>query len=88
MQVHLPAELEAFVQRLIDRGLFSAPGQVFEAALWLLKDQADLHEVKLAELKTRIAVGIEQADRGELIDGELVFSRLREKIEKRAGNTP
>jgi antitoxin ParD1/3/4 len=66
MQVYLPAELEAFVQRLIDSGAYCAPSEVVHDALWLLKDQADLYKVKLVELRKLIAVGIEQADRGEV----------------------
>ena len=85
MQIQLPPELEAFVQEMIAAGLYQAPSEVIRDALWLLKDQAELRKVKLAELQKLLAAGIEQADRGELLDGESVFSRLREKIDKRSG---
>jgi antitoxin ParD1/3/4 len=88
MQVYLPAELEAFVQQLVDSGAYCAPSEVVHDALWLLKDQADLQKIKLAELRKLIAVGIEQANRGELIEGEIVFAKLREKIQKHTSQTP
>ena len=88
MDAILPKELEAFVQQLIDGGHFDCPAQAIETGLWLLKDQYELYKIKRDELKKLIAVGIEQADRGEVIDGELVFGKLREKIEKNTGRAP
>ncbi|MFN8555571.1 MAG: hypothetical protein U0103_29245 [Candidatus Obscuribacterales bacterium] len=38
-----------------------------------------LDEVSLRELRRSISIGIEQADRGELIQGDEVFRRLRER---------
>jgi antitoxin ParD1/3/4 len=66
IQIPLPPGLEAFVQDLIDTGRYPSPEEVVHDALWLLKDQADLRAIKLAELRKQIAVGIEQADRGEV----------------------
>ncbi len=33
------------------------------------------------ELRARIAVGLEQADRGELLDGEEVFREIEKRLE-------
>lgn len=41
-----------------------------------------LHD-KWAELKREIAIGVEEADRGELIDGDVVFQQLRDRLEQR-----
>jgi hypothetical protein len=38
-----------------------------------------LEQLKMEKLKQAIQTGIEQADRGELIDGDEVFSPLRER---------
>jgi antitoxin ParD1/3/4 len=88
MQIHLTPELEAFVQQLVADGHFAAPDQAVETALWLLKDQYELYKVKREELRKLIAVGIEQLDRGEGIDGELVFSKLNAKIQAQLGQNP
>jgi antitoxin ParD1/3/4 len=66
IQIQLPPGLQVFVQDLIDTGRYPSPEEVIHDALWLLKDQADLRALKLAELRKQIAIGIEQADRGEV----------------------
>lgn len=38
-----------------------------------------LDELKLADLKKAIQVGIEQSDRGDFVDGDEVFSQMRER---------
>ena len=65
MQIHLPAELEAFVQQLIESGAYGTPSEIVHDALWLLKDHEVLRGAKLAELRELIAVGVEQAERGQ-----------------------
>ena len=42
-----------------------------------------LHAMKREELRREIQIGIDQADGGELLDGEEVFEKLRTKV--RAG---
>ena len=94
MQVHLPAELEAFVQQLVESGAYLTPGEVLEHALWLLKDYVDLNKIKLAELKKLIAVGVEQADRGQVapLDIEAIkakaAARLQQEQAREAGECP
>jgi antitoxin ParD1/3/4 len=85
MQVQLTAEMEAFVQILVARGLFLSPDDAVQNALNLLKDQFDLYEIKRERLKGMLAVGIEQLDRGERIDGDTVFGKLHEKIQRDSG---
>ncbi len=63
--IQLPQELEVFVQQLIDGGDYPSVDEVVQDALWLLKDQVDLRNVKRAELRKQIAIGLEQAERGE-----------------------
>ena len=48
---------------------------------WVAESQ-EFQEMRLEELRKEIAIGIEQADRGELFDGKEVFERLHEKIGK------
>jgi antitoxin ParD1/3/4 len=88
MQIHLPPELEAFIQQLVADGHVIGPDQAIETALWLLKDQYELYKVKREALRKLIDVGTEQLDRGEGIDGELVFSKLQEKIQAHLNQKP
>jgi antitoxin ParD1/3/4 len=84
MNVELPKELEEFLTELIQGGFYDTPSLAIHDALWMLKDRFDLYKSREAELRQLIAVGVEQADRGELIDGDEVFRRLREKREAHA----
>ena len=66
-QIQAPAELEAFVQRLIVSGSYASYEEVVEDALRLLKDQTEHDEARLDQLRKQIAVGLEQAERGESV---------------------
>lgn len=59
MSVPLPPDLQRFVEGQISSGGYSSEDELLTAAVVALREQ------KLAELKARIQVGIEQADRGE-----------------------
>jgi antitoxin ParD1/3/4 len=80
MNVSVPHPLEEFVNELVQSGLCQSADEAVEKALYLLKDQYDLYKVKREELRKEVDVGLEQADRGELTDGELVFQQLRAKM--------
>jgi antitoxin ParD1/3/4 len=63
MNVTLTPELEDFVTRQVESGLFPSPSEVIHEGLRLLREHCDQ---KLSELRQQIAVGIDQADRGEV----------------------
>jgi antitoxin ParD1/3/4 len=88
MEMQLPKELQELIQELVDNGTYLAPEEVIHDALWLLRDRYLLYKVKREELRALLDVGIQQAERGELIEGELVFAKLKEKIAKRGGQAP
>jgi len=81
MTIPLPKELEEFVNQLIQGGFYDDANLAIHDALWLLKDKFDLYKTKEAELRRLITAGVASAERGELIDGDEVFRRLREKRE-------
>ncbi len=53
-----------------------AADEVISEAFRLLEER----EHRLEELRQKIAVGTEQIARGQVTDGEIVFSRIQEKI--------
>lgn len=77
MTISLPAELERLVQRQLESGRFSAPTEVVAAALRLLAAQEELREA--------IAVGIEQADCGEVAPFRAADTLARVKAARAAG---
>jgi hypothetical protein len=52
--------------------------KVLQLALQLTPEEQDqlIDELKIRWLKREIQIGIDQADRGELIDGDVVFAKL------------
>ena len=73
MNVSLSRELAAFVKARVISGRYQSDSEVVRQGLRLLEE----YEAGLEELRRHIAVGIEQLDRGEGIDGKSVLQELR-----------
>lgn len=78
MEVHLPTEQETIVEDLVASGRFASPSEVISAGVRLLASA----EV----LRKEVQIGIEQADRGDLIEHDTVFTQLRAMAKSTAGN--
>ena len=83
MNVSLTQELEEFVNRKVQSGMYYSASEVIREGLRLLKEQDALREMRLQELRKEIAVGTEQADRGQFVDGEEAFEKLKAKSAER-----
>ncbi len=83
MNVSLTPELEQLVVAKVASGRYQSASEVLREALRLLEEQDRLREVRLGEARRQIAVGLEQAKRGELVDGEQVFDKLEERGRRR-----
>lgn len=83
MNVSLTTQLEAFIQEKLDSGQYRSASEVVREALRLLWEQNQVRQLRLDRLRQEIATGIDEADRGELIEGESVFARLRARGEAR-----
>ncbi len=70
MNVSLTQELETLVKDKVRSGMYHSASEVIRAGLRLLKDQDQLYQIRLAELRKEIAIGVEQADRGEVHEFE------------------
>ena len=77
--IHLNAELEALIQKDVERGPYRSVDEFVAQAVQLLHE----HEQWLAENRVDIAAKIEhgfaQAERRELIDGDEAFRQLRQR---------
>lgn len=83
MNVSLTPELEAFVTKKVESGLYGSQSEVVREGLRLLLERDRLTEARVDELRAEIATGLEQARRGELVPGEEVFAGLRRKSRER-----
>jgi antitoxin ParD1/3/4 len=79
MTIHLSGDREQFVRSLVQGGQYASEDEVIDDALRLLQERDD--QAKLAELRREIAIGIEQADRGELapFDPHATWERVRSR---------
>jgi antitoxin ParD1/3/4 len=88
MDLPLTPELEAFIASRVASGQYDTPVDVISAGLRLLKERDHDREAGLEDLRASIREGIDQADRGELIPGDVVrqeieaLSRERRRLDR------
>ena len=82
--MNLTPELEKLIQQKVKSGLYNNQSEVVREALRLYAQQDDIREAHLTRLRTALDRGLEQAARGELLDGEEVVEEMREMLRKRA----
>ncbi len=85
MNLSLTPDCEQLIRKKVESGMYLSPEEVVREALHLLDQRDRFHEFQLEELRKEIQIGIDQADRGELLEGEAVFDRLEEKLRAKAG---
>ena len=56
----------------IKAGRYTSPEEVVQAGLKLLQER----QTNLAQIRSKIAAGLDQARRGELLDGEGAFDEI------------
>jgi antitoxin ParD1/3/4 len=79
MNVNLGTTFDKFVTDLLQTGLYQSQSEVVREGLRLLKEREDLKTLRVAELRNEIRIGIEQADRGEFVDGPQAFEKIRQR---------
>jgi antitoxin ParD1/3/4 len=81
MSVQLNAETERRIEDHVSAGEFASADEVIRAALRLLEERDRKRAIQRDEIRKKIAVGLEQLERGEGIDGEKVFADLLSDLE-------
>jgi len=82
MNVSLTPQLEQFVREKVDSGRYLSASEVVREGLRLLEERDRVYQARLAELQKEITIGIEEADRGDLCDGEEVMQELYEELKQ------
>ena len=83
MNVNLGVVFDEFIGELLKTGMYQSQSEVVREGLRLLKEREELKKLRLAELRREIAIGSEQADRGEFVDGAQTFTEIRRRSAKR-----
>ena len=76
MNVSLTPELEALIQERVRSGRYTSASEVVREALRLLEDRDELQRLRLAELRSQVAAGLESLDRGQARDGDEVIDEI------------
>jgi antitoxin ParD1/3/4 len=86
LNVSLTKHLATFVRKKVKSGRYGSASEVVREALRLMEDRDEGQQRKLEELRRAIQIGIDQADRGQVTDGEAFFEDLLgRKKRRRAG---
>jgi antitoxin ParD1/3/4 len=80
MNIQIKPELEQIIQAQIATGRYINPEDVISKALKLLLEWDKGYQNWVEETREKVDVAIEQLDRGEGINGEVVISQLRDKL--------
>ena len=82
MNVSLTPELEELVNKKVNTGLYHSASEVVREGLRLLKEQDELRQLRLEELKKHVAIGIDQLDRGQRapLDIEQIKAKGRKQL--------
>jgi antitoxin ParD1/3/4 len=80
LNVSLTPELERFVQDRVASGRYQTASEVVREGLRLLEEREQECAEALAALRGKLKRAAEQAERGELADGERVFEQLFRRL--------
>ncbi|WP_107668078.1 type II toxin-antitoxin system ParD family antitoxin [Cyanothece sp. BG0011] len=80
INITLKQEQETFIQEKLNSGEYNNIDEIITEALLLLEQKDKHYQQWVKETQEKLNIGIEQLDRGEGIDSEIVINRLKNKI--------
>jgi len=83
MTVTLTAEQEQFIAEQLKSGHYRSASDVVSQSLGMLQAQEEFIRSNSAELREKIASGLEHIRRGEVVDGRTTIQNLRTKLQER-----
>ena len=88
MQIALRPEQEQFIVEKINQGYYGSPDEIIAVAFQLLEEyeykkrERELKQEMLEDIRQKVLEGMEDVCQGRVVDGEIVFQRLEEKLER------
>jgi len=83
MTVTLTAEQEKFIAEQLKDDQYRSADDVIAQSLGMLRAQEEFICSNVAGLRAKIATGMQQIRRGEVVDGKEVSHNLRKKLQSR-----
>ncbi|WP_035988163.1 type II toxin-antitoxin system ParD family antitoxin [Leptolyngbya sp. KIOST-1] len=83
MEIALTPEVEQYIQAKVSSGQYASAREVFLTGIKLLQDIEQTYQGRYQALRDEVNIGIEAADRGEVVDAENVFGQLQERLNQK-----
>jgi antitoxin ParD1/3/4 len=83
MNVRLTPQQEQFINKQLADGRYLSASEVIREGLRLLADE----EKWKAEVRQKLAIGLEQLRAGQVVDGEAAVDEILEKLRKRKSSS-
>ena len=88
MQFNIPPDLEALVKKRLESGSYASVEEIFRRALEAQDAQESWTAEERRALSEHIETGFQQAERGELIEGERARKDLQAMKDEWVRNRP
>jgi antitoxin ParD1/3/4 len=85
MSITLKQEQEKFIMDKLQQGKYKSTEELLATAFQLLEEN-EQKEQEIIWLREKILEGKQQMEEGKMTDGEVVFQRLEEKLERMQGS--
>lgn len=83
LDISLTPELEQFIQQRVVSGQYQTASEVVREGLRLLEQQERDREAPFVALKAKLERGAAQAERGELVDPDVVLKKIEKLAQQR-----
>ncbi len=96
MNISLTPELEELVYKKVKTGMYHSASEVIREGLRLLKEQDEIRQTRLNQLRMEVDIGIEQVEHGQYADYDAenlqplvdeIKTEGRKRLAKRNGET-
>jgi len=86
MTIKLKPEQEKFIEEQIASGKYNSPEELVDTMFQVFGNLQSEYDEWVKETRRKIEEGIESLEKGEGVDGEIVFARLRDKLSQARKN--
>jgi len=87
MNISFTPELEQFIQSQVASGKYASIEDMIVAGIKLLEEREYIYQGRFEELQREIMIGVEASESGEVVDGEVGFNQIKQKLLSRRQQT-